>query len=1554
MFVLRLSCGFIVHAVFRCPFYHFGIVVFPLQDVDWRPLVCAALESKLRAVLVESAAPLPKPALAEAYVALCVLGGFAERLRAGGAVKVSRDLDGSPYGFGYIMSYAPHLSSVEVVLDESSAKKQAAAAPEPDEDEAAVPSLGGHKLFSGTKFPGGKAPRAVPEPRSAWRESSGGSSSSGECVVSVSTDRLHPMSPMPLSAANVSTSLWLTVAEVVMKLGLTPDMKLPDMSYKAAGAFSVRAAFSSEHSSPSIQITDNEQVAASQSEGGRAVVDCCMNEGRWSWEMQLTKDNNDDECSAFGVGVRPFGDSYNSRNMFTLRSYNGELYSNGTTLPARKSKIHPNDVVRCEYDAVMGTVEIWINDQSQGVCFNDIRGEVYPVVAFYSSAREARLLSIDRLDRPVATDAATSDKEAKEAAQVEQKEPEDLVGTMLRTGIAVASLKSLMQGFTVPAVVAAFLSDEEGVGGLLGRQAFAAFGLQATLTCGLRDLDTVEENYALHLERVVGLTRQRQLAKLRAAAAPPEKPAATESKTDDKKAPDAESKDGAESKSDVGAVPAVPAVAESAASVIAAPLQPVVDAPVLIEPPVVPAELEAAILARAMQSDAAVPQIFQESPMFVRQQAEVLSAPGQLIRMDDSPVFRSTDALGAPALAFGRPASDWGMPATLPPAVVSESAVAELMALGDGAYPKAWCELALRKCSGDVAAALNWILDRSDALATAGDDLSSFDGPASFPSYADLSGSFGGAPFTAAPTGTVSTSLFTAAKPAALERKPSSSSAKGKAVVDFGGALTAAAPKPDGTSAPTSTDAPAAPAVIETCEESSDDDIPAPPRPVALGTAAAAAAGPAGEAEVEDNMEEEVGDSHYSSSNRFFRKDGSTSSADERALSGKDYVRAAAASRALAWAPGHSRSDAVKTLSAMDKDEALQKALVKSSGVLAALLSRVSLYTLLLQWHNSNKDKVFSASEFFGDVNILEEQDSRAASVTSEVAEAAAAAPSPDNESSWNGNQLLLKALQLGSCRSESARWWLKKLSFLNTSSSRGLRTKSQSFMRDVLTPLVHSAVVPDAATAQQDVDVDDGADADAFTAVLYKLVRQQLVAAAHRKFAEFLWAEKSYLGHTDVNVLKEPNLNFVQWITDQLLTAARAGDNWEAELVALQEMYGAWSVTLRSPSMSLKEHGFRRLCDILERVSAIDQQRQVAGDVYGVDWAPFYTLVPAERIEAVAMRRLDKEKEDAPRYSRYVQCLVEFAALLRYVREKIGSTPDTPALSSRPGAAVEPHFGLERSDSSVSTSSAPRLARQRSANSVAFAERPRYLLRFAGGAECYVTVSGEDLAPPWTAEFWVRRAGKPGKLRSVGRTYESVKAAAGTSNPGVKLEKDDKRKPSHKCLASSMNNALLLECGRCAKNHKWVGLYVNDGSTRSADPYLPANVLPFEYEAPVGEWTHLAFVATQSTVTLIANGKEIGSHNIRMHLPMSLIGAKTSGLKGDLQEVTRRHRLSCASCVDSVIVSLVVAAGSVLAQRPHARRAHAGHAEAAGLERAPLDDGGVLDVQRGQGSLRC
>ena len=77
----------------------------------------------------------------------------------------------------------------------------------------------------------------------------------------------------------------------------------------------------------------------------------------------------------------------------------------------------------------------------------------------------------------------------------------------------------------------------------------------------------------------------------------------------------------------------------------------------------------------------------------------------------------------------------------------------------------------------------------------------------------------------------------------------------------------------------------------------------------------------------------------------------------------------------------------------------------------------------------------------------------------------------------------------------------------------------------------------------------------------------------------------------------------------------------------------------------------------------------------------------------------------------------------------------------------------------------APSLSRQRSIRDV-LGQQNRYLLRFNGGADSYVTVKDNDASPPWTAEFWVRRDGPRGVYKApkpapLGRATSSASSSA-------------------------------------------------------------------------------------------------------------------------------------------------------------------------------------------------
>ena len=59
------------------------------------------------------------------------------------------------------------------------------------------------------------------------------------------------------------------------------------------------------------------------------------------------------------------------------------------------SQIHPNDQIRFEFDADAGTLVVFVNGVSQGVCFSGLKDvELFPAIGFYSSDRTASIVSV--------------------------------------------------------------------------------------------------------------------------------------------------------------------------------------------------------------------------------------------------------------------------------------------------------------------------------------------------------------------------------------------------------------------------------------------------------------------------------------------------------------------------------------------------------------------------------------------------------------------------------------------------------------------------------------------------------------------------------------------------------------------------------------------------------------------------------------------------------------------------------------------------------------------------------------------------------------------------------------------------------------------------------------------------------------------------------------------------------------------------------------------------------------------------------------------------------
>ena len=255
------------------------------QCVEWRPLLLRQLEAGLRAGCSGDADP-DRSSLLACLPALCVLGGYIERLRAGGAAKVCRVGDREPHGNGVVVSYSPSLGSVEVALPIPSAEVDASATGD-DVDVAGEDDGGaGSRIVNvnASQVRGGEAVRG----RQALSRSCGMRDCSASscpllpltmilrarlcCVVQV-----WPVSATAVPLDVVPQSVLSLVADLAVHIGLAAPMKLPRRSKAEAAAQLAACVFSPELSSSTITFNgDLSCVTSTHPSNSRAVVDCPM------------------------------------------------------------------------------------------------------------------------------------------------------------------------------------------------------------------------------------------------------------------------------------------------------------------------------------------------------------------------------------------------------------------------------------------------------------------------------------------------------------------------------------------------------------------------------------------------------------------------------------------------------------------------------------------------------------------------------------------------------------------------------------------------------------------------------------------------------------------------------------------------------------------------------------------------------------------------------------------------------------------------------------------------------------------------------------------------------------------------------------------------------------------------------------------------------------------------------------------------------------------------------------------------------------------------------
>jgi hypothetical protein len=141
-------------------------------------------------------------------------------------------------------------------------------------------------------------------------------------------------------------------------------------------------------------------------------------------------------------------------------------------------------------------------------------------------------------------------------------------------------------------------------------------------------------------------------------------------------------------------------------------------------------------------------------------------------------------------------------------------------------------------------------------------------------------------------------------------------------------------------------------------------------------------------------------------------------------------------------------------------------------------------------------------------------------------------------------------------------------------------------------------------------------------------------------------------------------------------------------------------------------------------------------------------------------------------------------------------------------------------------------------------------------GIDDFIAIGGSPVPPPWTVEFWANRQDSP--------SYSSV-------------------------LLADSQTALKLEQYHFTRQVGFTQFGVADYN--------------FNYSAPVGVWTHLAFVANEIATQLYVNGALQDTYAASIALPLEQFGSDGAGdrLKGLVDELSVYNRALSASEIQAI-----------------------------------------------------
>ena len=226
-----------------------------------------------------------------------------------------------------------------------------------------------------------------------------------------------------------------------------------------------------------------------------------------------------------------------------------------------------------------------------------------------------------------------------------------------------------------------------------------------------------------------------------------------------------------------------------------------------------------------------------------------------------------------------------------------------------------------------------------------------------------------------------------------------------------------------------------------------------------------------------------------------------------------------------------------------------------------------------------------------------------------------------------------------------------------------------------LLAPIVRSAIIDLKTNHLKE-------NAAPFVQSLINFVSAQIKLAVERKYAKIPWdasdssvttsllqlSTTASANWTDRDTMEHPNIVLAEWLSKLLLEAASRAQVMSSEDEIRLRLFTAWSSTLKSPSMCLKDKGFRLLSVILQDVLPEESLVTETSTASSQHLTLFLdSLPPIERLIAMVKKRIEQEKRHVPVCSKYLQSCVEFSSSLhlacRALNQSIDSSRNTTRL---------------------------------------------------------------------------------------------------------------------------------------------------------------------------------------------------------------------------------------------------------------------------------------------------